>query len=98
MFESALYYKKVFNHLEISDGNFVHCLRHDEWSRIEKLCDFLSVFYEVTCAFLGSKYPTSNLYFPNVVRARILLKEEMEKGDGFMKSMIARMFGQFKKY
>ena len=33
--ESALYYKKVFNHLEISDGNFVHCPRHDEWSRIE---------------------------------------------------------------
>ena len=45
MLESALYYKKVFNHLEISDGNFVHCPRHDEWSRIEKLCEFLRVFF-----------------------------------------------------
>jgi len=98
MLESALYYKKVFNHLEISDGNFVHCPRHDEWSRLEKLCEFLRVFYEVTCAFSGSKYPTSNLYFPNVVRVRILLKEEMEKGDGFMKDMATRMYGKFEKY
>ena len=98
MLESALYYKKVFNHLEISDGNFVHCPRHDEWSRLEKLCEFLRVFYEVTCAFSGSKYPTSNLYFPNVVRVRILLKEEMEKGDGFMKGMAAIMYGKFEKY
>jgi len=51
----------------------------------------------VTCAFSGSKYPTSNLYFPNVVRVRILLKEEMEKGDGFMTSMATRMFGKFEK-
>ena len=52
----------------------------------------------MTCAFSGSKYPASNLYFPNVVRVRILLKEEMEKGDGFMKSMEARMYGKFEKY
>ena len=87
----------MFNHLKIVDGNFVHYLRHDEWSDIEKLCDFLRVFYEVTCEFSGSKYPTSNLYFSNVVRVRILLKEEMEKGDGFMKSMAARIFGNFEK-
>ena len=98
MLESALYYKKVFNHLEVVDGNFVHCPRHDEWSKIEKLCGFLKVFYEVTCAFSGSKYPTSNLYFPNIVRVRILLKEEMEKGDGLMRSMATRMFTKFEKY
>ena len=44
MLESALYYKKVFNHLEVVDGNSVHCSRHDEWSKIEKLCGFLKVF------------------------------------------------------
>ena len=52
----------------------------------------------MTCTFSGSKYPTSNLYFPNVVRVKIRLKEEMEKGDGFMKSMAARMYGKFEKY
>ena len=52
----------------------------------------------MTCAFSEFKYPTSNLYFPNVVRVRILLKEEMEKGDGFMKGMATRMYGKFEKY
>ena len=52
----------------------------------------------MTCAFSSSKYPTSNLYFPNIVRVKILLKEEMEEGDGFMKSMAARMYGKFQKY
>jgi len=98
MLESVIYYKKVLNHLAISDENFVHCPRHDEWFRIEKLCGSLRVFYEVTCTFSGSKYPTSNLYFPNVARVRILLKEDIEKGDGFINSMAAIMFGKFEKY
>lgn len=53
-----------------------HCRRFDEWVKIEKICGFLKVFYEVTCAFFGSKYPTSNLYFPNVLRVRLVLKDE----------------------
>jgi len=32
------------------------------------------------------------------VRVRILLKEEMEKGDGFMKNMVAIMYGKYEKY
>ena len=28
--ESALYYKRVFSHLEVVDSNFTHCLRMDE--------------------------------------------------------------------
>ena len=58
----------------------------------------LKVFYEVTCAFSGSKYPTSNLYFPNVVRVKSVLKEEMESSDAFMKNMATKMFGKFEKY
>jgi len=98
MLESALHYKKAFQHLEVVDGNFVHCPRNDEWAKIEKLSSFLKIFYEVTCAFSGSKYPTSDLYFPNVVRVKLVLKDEMEKGDGFMKSMATRMFAKFEKY
>ena len=98
MLESALHYRKVFSHLEVVEGNFANCLKSDEWAKIEKLCSFLKVFYEVTCAFSGSKYPTSNLYFPNVVRVRLALTEEMENRDGFMKSMATRMLAKFEKY
>ena len=70
----------------------------DEWAKIEKNCGFLKVFYEVTCAFSRPKYPISNLYFPNVVRVRLVLKEEMESSDSFMRNMAMKMFGKFKKY
>jgi len=98
MLESAIYYKRVFNHLEATDGNFTHCPRFDEWVKIEKIYGFLKVFYEVTCAFSGSKYPTSNLYFPNVARIRLMLKEELEDSDAFMRNMTSKMFTKFEKY
>ena len=49
--ESAIYYKQMFNHLEVVDGNFTHCPSFDEWVKIEKIGGFLKVFVAVTCAF-----------------------------------------------
>ena len=95
MLQSTLHCKKVFSHLEVVNENIIHFPRHDEWVRIKKFYTFLKVFYEVSCAFSGSKYPTSNLYLPNVVRVKLVLKDEMEKGDGFMKSMATRMSTKF---
>ena len=48
------------------------------------------------CAFSGSKYPTSNPYFPNVVRVRLVSKEEMESSDALMRNMARKMFAKFK--
>ena len=98
MLDSALFYKKAFMHLQKTDANFIHCPNVDEWCRIERICKFLKVFYDVTCAFSGSKYPTSNLYFPNIFKIRLLLKDEMGSADKFMKSMSERMYGKFEKY
>ncbi|KAL2906112.1 Zinc finger BED domain-containing protein RICESLEEPER 2 [Bienertia sinuspersici] len=98
MFESALYFKKAFMHLEISDTNYVQCPTSEEWSKIEKISKFLKVFYEVTCAFSGTKYPTANIYFQHVLKVRLLLKEEMESDDAFLKRMAIRMWGKLEKY
>ncbi|KAL2922049.1 putative AC transposase [Bienertia sinuspersici] len=98
MLDSALFYKKAFLHLQKTDANFVHCPNSEEWSKIEKICKFLQVFHEVTLAFSGSKYPTSNLYFPNVLKIRLLLKEQLESNDRFLKSMAGKMFEKFEKY
>jgi len=97
MLESALYYKRVLSHLQVVDSNFTYCPRVDELAKIEKICGFLKVFYEVTCAFSVSKYPTSSLYFPNVVRVSLVLKEEMESSDAFMRNMATKIFAKFEK-
>ncbi|KAL2902030.1 putative AC transposase [Bienertia sinuspersici] len=98
MLESALYYRKALIHFQKVDANYVHCPSIDEWSRVEKIFRFLKVFYEVTLAFSGTKYPTANLYFPNVLKIRLLLKKELESSDRFMQRMATKMWEKFAKY
>lgn len=98
MLESALFFKKALLHMKATDANFVSCPNAEEWARIDKICKFLGVFHEVTLAFSGTKYPTSNLYFPNVIKVRLLLKEHMGSPDRFLKTMATRMWEKFDKY
>nr|GMC51779.1 zinc finger BED domain-containing protein RICESLEEPER 2-like [Ipomoea batatas]GMD99278.1 zinc finger BED domain-containing protein RICESLEEPER 2-like [Ipomoea batatas] len=96
--ESALYFRMAFSHLEISDSNYKHCPSKDEWDRIEKLSKFLGVFYEITCVFSGTKYPTANLYFPAIFKARLTLEEQKNGDDLCMRNMAVQMFAKFEKY
>ncbi|XP_027114057.1 zinc finger BED domain-containing protein RICESLEEPER 2 isoform X1 [Coffea arabica] len=98
MLSSALYYRLAFCHLQLSDSNFRCCPSLEEWGRVEKICSFLQVFYEATNAFSGSKYPTSNLYFPQVFKIQLKLSEECKSSDDFMKRIGSQMFVKFNKY
>uniref|UniRef100_A0A803MNZ9 hAT-like transposase RNase-H fold domain-containing protein n=1 Tax=Chenopodium quinoa TaxID=63459 RepID=A0A803MNZ9_CHEQI len=98
MLENVLYYKKAFLHFQKFDANYIHCPTNEEWGRIEKLFRFLKVFFDVTNVFSGTNYPTANVYFPNVLKIRLLLKEELENSDNFMHKMAARMNEKFAKY
>ncbi|KAL2895357.1 Zinc finger BED domain-containing protein RICESLEEPER 2 [Bienertia sinuspersici] len=98
MLESVLYYKKAFIHFQKSDANYIHCPTTDEWVRIEKIFRFLKVFYDVTKVFSGTLYHTANMYFPNVLKVRLLLKEEMGSTDKFMNKMANKMYEKFSKY
>jgi hypothetical protein len=98
MLESVLYYKKAFIHLQKTDANYSRCPTNEEWGRIERTFKFLKVFYEVTCAFSGSKYTTTNLYFANVLTVRVLLHKEKDSHDMFMQNMARRMYAKFEKY
>lgn len=72
MLDSVVYYKNAFYHLQLSDSNYKNCPSEEEWRKIEKIEKFLSMSYEIACIFSGSKYPTSNLYFPRCLRLRLL--------------------------
>ena len=98
MLQSALYFRMAFTHLEISDSNYKSCPSKDEWDKIEKLSQFLCVFYDITCVFSGTKYPTANLYFPSVFWARLTLDEHMKGHDVQLKNMTKLMFAKFEKY
>ncbi|GJV52109.1 zinc finger BED domain-containing protein RICESLEEPER 2-like protein [Tanacetum coccineum] len=74
------------------------CPSTDEWDKVEKICDFLKVFYEATLAFSGSLYPTSNLYFPKVFLIHLKLVKELESPDEYMRKIAKQMWLKFNKY
>ncbi|KAF5467968.1 hypothetical protein F2P56_012168, partial [Juglans regia] len=98
MLESALFYRRAFTHLELTDSNFKHCPSISEWERVQKINDLLRVFYRDTCNFSGIKYPTANLYFPSVFSIYFTLKRHSEGEDDYMKRMCCKMLAKFEKY
>ncbi|CAH1430443.1 unnamed protein product [Lactuca virosa] len=64
MLDSALYKKKAILHLAKTDANYVHCPSFEEWSRIEKFCNFLQVFHDVTLAFSALLWALPLFFYP----------------------------------
>lgn len=98
MLESALFYRRAFCHLQLSDSNYKSCPSSSEWDRIEKVSNFLSVFYDITCLFSGTKYLTANLYFPSIFMAYVTLHNYLASDDEYLKNMAAMMMVKFEKY
>ncbi|KAG6483747.1 hypothetical protein ZIOFF_060401 [Zingiber officinale] len=74
------------------------CPTVEEWERVKKICGFLEVFHNATVDFSGSRYPTSNLYFPHVFVIQLKLHEESSSQDLYMKKIADQMFVKFNKY
>lgn len=71
-----------------------------DWERAEYICKILEVFNEASNIFLGTTYPTSNLFLPELWKIKQTLYEEsLEYVDSFvMKGMINKMKNKFDKY
>jgi hypothetical protein len=98
MLESAIYYRSAFSYLEMIDSNYKHCPTAVEWEKVDNICSFLACFYEATCVFSGTKYPTANFYFPVIAMIYVSLKEELMGEDEHKKLMATQMISKFDKY
>ncbi|XP_062103715.1 zinc finger BED domain-containing protein RICESLEEPER 4-like [Humulus lupulus] len=98
MFDSAIYYHRAFFHLELIDRSYKYCPLPPEWEKTEKINEFLEQFYNVTCSFSRTEYPTSNLYFPSVYSCNFSLKTAKESDDSYLSSMGNLMTEKFEKY
>ncbi|XP_042018987.1 zinc finger BED domain-containing protein RICESLEEPER 2-like [Salvia splendens] len=98
MLDNALYYKKAFMHFQLCDSNYKSCPSLEEWVKIEKICGFLSLFYDVSNLFSGSSYPTYNLYFRPVVMCYSSLRQHQNSSDPYLKKMAELMLPKFEKY
>ncbi|KAH7848785.1 hypothetical protein Vadar_007856 [Vaccinium darrowii] len=80
------------------DSNFTFKLTEDEWEKLIAMHKFLEVFYEVTCLFSGTLYPTANVYFRGVWKVHTSLLEVLRGKNNFMMDMVKDMYAKFSKY
>ncbi|KAK8309740.1 hypothetical protein V6Z12_D02G143500 [Gossypium hirsutum] len=99
MLESSLYYKDVLDYWGQRDKDYqMFALSSEEWRNVAILCKFLKVFYDVTCVFSGSNYPTANLYFRGVWKVHKLLIDTVKGPYSFLTPMVKQMQEKFNKY
>nr|GMD66309.1 zinc finger BED domain-containing protein RICESLEEPER 2-like [Ipomoea batatas] len=98
MLDSAIKYKKAFASLELIDRNYKFCPLVEEWERCEKICEFLEPFYDITNMVTKFSYPTSNLYFIQVWKIEVMLKENLFHEDALISDMCLRMKEKFDDY
>ncbi|KAL2901619.1 Zinc finger BED domain-containing protein RICESLEEPER 2 [Bienertia sinuspersici] len=67
----------------IIDSSFEFNLTSDEWTTVQFMCRFLDPFHSITELFSRYDYPTSNLYFANVlaIEKLLVLGNNHEWGD-----------------
>ncbi|XP_028952706.1 zinc finger BED domain-containing protein RICESLEEPER 2-like [Malus domestica] len=73
MLTTALVYKDVFPRLKQCEPSYKNVPSEEDGAKTNMIAEKLEIFHQVTELFSGIKYPTSNLYFPNVYQIRIAI-------------------------
>ncbi|GJT12802.1 zinc finger BED domain-containing protein RICESLEEPER 2-like protein [Tanacetum coccineum] len=70
----------------------------DDWVRVEKICEILEVFNNVTHIISGSDYPTSNLFLCKVYKVKQVLDGKKDDESEFIRKMVEKMKEKFDTY
>jgi hypothetical protein len=98
MIESALPYQDAFVELGEQDRQFTFAPSEDEWNMAEELRKLLQTFFVATKVVSGSSYPTSNRYFHEIWKVKVLLNKHSKNTNKVIASMVAVMQTKFDKY
>ncbi|XP_042962435.1 zinc finger BED domain-containing protein RICESLEEPER 1-like [Carya illinoinensis] len=98
MLAIALEFREVFPRYGDRDQGFNYVPSVKDWTKVENVCQILAVFNEVTNIISGIKYPTTNLFLPEVWRIKeVLNKKSLDQND-CIQAMVVKMNTKFDKY
>ncbi|XP_050278147.1 zinc finger BED domain-containing protein RICESLEEPER 1-like [Quercus robur] len=98
MFATTLEFKEVFPRYKDRDAGYNWLPSNEDWDRTEHVCNFLSVFEEVTNVISGSEYPTANIFLPEVWKIKEVLNEKSLDENDYISAMACKMKLKFDKY
>lgn len=98
MLSTAIPYMKVFERLKQLDMQFNCAPTVADWNFASTVCEKLSVFYELTEMFSGTKYVTANIFFPKICEVKMHMNKWLGCGDPIIEAMSVEMIKKFDKY
>jgi hypothetical protein len=98
MLATALEFREVFPMYSYNDHLFTWVPSHEDWVKVEHVCEFLEVFNRVTNIVSGSDYPTANLFLPEVWRMKDVINKNYYHENECIRSMAHKMKLKFDKY
>ncbi|MED6118191.1 hypothetical protein PIB30_117363 [Stylosanthes scabra] len=98
MLETAVEYKTVFALFQEQDSSYSSVLNDEEWEWATSVTAYLKLIVEITSVFSGNRFPTANIYFPEICDIHIQLINWCRSSDNFLSSLALKMKGRFDKY
>ncbi|KAK4391457.1 hypothetical protein Sango_1923500 [Sesamum angolense] len=86
----AIKFKDIFPRFADREPNYDICLSAEDWTKVEKVCSVLELFWIATHIISGSDYPTCSLFFNEVSRVKVLSDKKTLENDVFIWDMVAR--------
>jgi hypothetical protein len=81
MLQTAMNFRKAFEVLKSENQKYTYLPSPEEWKSVGVLCNLLEVFRDATEVILGTKYPTSNLYFHHMWKIKLILENELQTAE-----------------
>uniref|UniRef100_A0A0A9CXS6 BED-type domain-containing protein n=1 Tax=Arundo donax TaxID=35708 RepID=A0A0A9CXS6_ARUDO len=98
MLESAFHYRAAIDVYAAGDANYRWQPTEAEWMLYKEISNVLGVLHAATEEFSGSKYPTSNLFYPHIVNVKKALCELKRSKEIVLQKMADAMMEKFDKY
>ncbi|XP_054796915.1 zinc finger BED domain-containing protein RICESLEEPER 2-like [Prosopis cineraria] len=98
MLETALEFRDVLTLLQENDNAYRINLSNVEWERATAVTGYLKYFADVTNVLTRSKYPTANIYFPELCDVKLQLTEWCKNSDECISCLTLKMKSTFDEY
>ncbi|XP_061372933.1 zinc finger BED domain-containing protein RICESLEEPER 1-like isoform X2 [Gastrolobium bilobum] len=98
MLETALEYKTAFSLFQEQDPSYSSFLTDEEWEWAISVTAYLKLLVEITNVFSGNRFPTANIYFPEICDIHIQLIDWCRSSDNFLSSLALKMKARFDNY
>ena len=98
MLNIAILYEDVFSHLRLSDTRYTCVPTSSQWKFAKDVCERLELFNKITEIISGTKYPTANMFFPEICKIKLAISDWINSSNLSIKEMANKMLQKFDKY